>query len=393
MLWIGVITVFSIVTLVLMMMTHQTEILKENHIQHQKDKQLKSGSVTKLHMEDEMTTDPLDMHDAHHDAHLTASLRKVPGVPVQKETNIGKVESENVGKLHAVTYATHGGRDDRFCRAVESSIRNGVDLTILGWGLKWHGLSQKLTAAYDYAKNLPDKDLLLFTDAYDVLFLNSTVNIYNTYADMIKNMGHTEGASRPILFSAECGCWPHVTINRGKACFQAADGGYPESPTPYRYLNSGTWLGGSKEASKMLLDVIKEAGSDFRNANDQKLVADMYMAGRHGIKLDFYNRIFQSMHMTRDPPLPHCDPTKDVKTDSQGNWFNFRTRSHPAVIHFNGGGKSVHLSMEGQTWYRHPQYGTKEERMKLGAHVLKVPTAVNGQMRFDELCRNYVYNS
>lgn len=36
--------------------------------------------------------------------------------------------------LHAVTYASHGGRDDRFCRAIESAVRHEVDLIILGWG-------------------------------------------------------------------------------------------------------------------------------------------------------------------------------------------------------------------------------------------------------------------
>ena len=72
--------------------------------------------------------------------------------------------------LHTVTYASHGGRDDRFCRTVESAIREGHDLVILGWGEKWKGLSQKLSAAYDYALSLPPQDVILFTDAFDVLF-------------------------------------------------------------------------------------------------------------------------------------------------------------------------------------------------------------------------------
>jgi hypothetical protein len=38
----------------------------------------------------------------------------------------------------------------------------------------------------------------------------------------------------------------------------------------------------------MLGEVIALAGSDFENANDQKLVADMYMAGKHGIRVDFF---------------------------------------------------------------------------------------------------------
>ena len=41
-------------------------------------------------------------------------------------------------------------------------------------------------------------------------------------------------------------------------------------------------------AAAMLGEVIALAGSDFENANDQKLVADMYMAGKHGIRVDFF---------------------------------------------------------------------------------------------------------
>jgi len=77
--------------------------------------------------------------------------------------------------LHTVTYASHGGRDDRFCRAVESAIREGHDLVILGWGEAWKGLSQKLSAAYEYALSLPPQDMLLFTDAFDVLFQGQSV--------------------------------------------------------------------------------------------------------------------------------------------------------------------------------------------------------------------------
>ena len=292
------------------------------------------------------------------------------------------MEGEGGPRLFATTYATHGGRDDRFCRAVESSIRSGIDLIILGWGEEWHGLSQKLDAAHRFAKSLRANDILLFTDAYDVLFLDSNSNIQRVFEEFVTGEG---SQTAPIVFSAECGCWPHVMVDR-QACFKT----YPESPTPYRYLNSGTWVGRAGQAEAMLRDVIKEAGRDFRNANDQKLVADMYIAGRHNIKLDFYNKIFQSMHMTLDPPLKHCNPTKDVQIDSNGRlWTNHVTHSSPKVIHFNGGGKSVHLKMEGKMWWKQATYSTVEERSKLAAHKIQVPNQKSGYLRFDQLCPNY----
>ena len=42
-------------------------------------------------------------------------------------------------KLHTITYASHSGSDEMFCRSVESAILNQVNLTILGWGEPWQG--------------------------------------------------------------------------------------------------------------------------------------------------------------------------------------------------------------------------------------------------------------
>lgn len=280
------------------------------------------------------------------------------------------------GALHTVTYASHGGRDDRFCRAVESAIRHNFDLVILGWKVPWRGLSQKLEAAHAYAASLPPDDLILFTDAFDVLFTDSPAHIQTKF----------EQGQHQILFSAECGCWPHIIEKDREACFKH----YPTSPTPYRYLNSGAWIGKAAPSAVMLAEVMKEAGNNFGNANDQKLVADMYIAGRHGIKLDFHNAIFQSMHMTLDPPLPRCNPIEDIVLTSDKRYHNERTDSYPAVIHFNGGGKAHHLKMESQIWYKSASYNTIEERKKLAAHLLTVPSMPGGKLRFDQICGDYL---
>ena len=278
-------------------------------------------------------------------------------------------------KLHTVTYATHGGKDDRFCRAVESAIRHNFELIILGWGEKWLGLSQKLTGAYNYIKSLPPKDVILFTDAFDVLYTDEPDNILQKFLS----------AKTEILFSAECGCWPHVMEDRD-ACFNK----YPKSPTPYRYLNSGTWIGYAKPAADMLLQIIKEAGNDFTNANDQKLVADFYINGRFGIKLDFYNLIFQSMHMTLDPPLPHCNPVEHVIKTPENKWKNKLTNSLPSVFHFNGGGKQHHLKMEKEMWYKKPENNDLIHKNNLADYIVLVPTNANGRLKFKDICPSYI---
>ena len=298
--------------------------------------------------------------------------------------------SPSSSKIHAVTYASHGGRDDRFCRAVESAIRNDVDLIILGWGLKWLGLSQKLEAAHSYAKSLPANDVILFTDAFDVLFADSGTSIHRKFLNLTTELDST------IIFSAECGCWPHIIediplLNTGRKQETTCFGKYPRSPTPYRYLNSGTWIGYANASAEMLAQVMMEAGKDFGNANDQKLVADMYMDGRHGIKLDFYNVLFQSMHMTSSP-LAECNPQNDVRLTPNGTWINQRTHAQPTVFHFNGGGKAHHLDMESKVWYKQPQHNTPAKKQALASHLLHVPTANKKQLRFDQICGDYLSN-
>ena len=299
----------------------------------------------------------------------------------------------------AMTYASHGGRDDRFCRTLESAIRNDIPLEVLGWGVPWEGLSQKLSASYDAVKELPDDCLVMFTDGFDILFTDTSENIIKEFNQL----------NVPLLFSGECGCWPQ--LQRGiDVCLRK----YPESPTLYRFLNSGSWMGKAKNAEILLKEVMEDAINSIENSsvkpnhknirrklspnsdglgknaragvapsssedvvstlahssststmkeklkrvhnlNDQELISDFYMEGRGNITLDHFARIFQSVHST-DAPLPSCKPRADLEVVSGphgvGYWYNKYTKSYPKVIHFNGGGKKHHLEMESKIWYR-----------------------------------------
>ena len=130
------------------------------------------------------------------------------------------------------------GRDDRFCRSLESAIRNGLDLRVLGWGVKWEGLSQKLGAALRAVEELPADCPVVFTDAYDVFTQG-------------------ESAMRKRLLMISKRIWSsrrNAAAGRrsrgieGKTCRD----GHPPSPTPYRYLNSGSWAGKASVAAKFL---------------------------------------------------------------------------------------------------------------------------------------------
>ncbi|RYY84530.1 hypothetical protein EON63_09075 [archaeon] len=121
--------------------------------------------------------------------------------------------------LHTITYASHGGRDDRFCRAVESAVRASYNLTILNWNVPWEGLAQKLTVMARYTEDLGDDDVVLFSDAFDVLYTMPPDYILDIFLKR----------EYKILFAGECGCWPHI-VEEPKVCTE----GYSQSPTPYR---------------------------------------------------------------------------------------------------------------------------------------------------------------
>lgn len=48
---------------------------------------------------------------------------------------------------------------------------------ILGWGVPWKGLSQKLQASWDAVKDLDPDCIIMFSDAFDVLFTSSMADI------------------------------------------------------------------------------------------------------------------------------------------------------------------------------------------------------------------------
>jgi hypothetical protein len=99
------------------------------------------------------------------------------------------------------------------CKIVEGGFWQ-----VLGWGTPWEGLSQKLGAALDAVAALPPDCVVLFTDAYDVLFARTGPAMRREF----------EALGKPLVFAAECGCWPQVARDRGRTCRDA----YPPSPAP-----------------------------------------------------------------------------------------------------------------------------------------------------------------
>ncbi|GMH87784.1 hypothetical protein TrVE_jg2834 [Triparma verrucosa] len=314
------------------------------------------------------------------------NLRALPKVPDGESGDSNPIEDTQCdGGIIAMTYATFGGKDDRFCRSIESAAQHDVPWRILGWGKDWHGLTQKLEGSLDALRNLPDECTVIFTDAYDVLYADDLPTIKRKYEEM----------GEPVLFAGECGCWPQITRDKGKGHVCLFD--YPKSPTPYKYLNSGQWIAKKPAALQIFSALIEEAHVyadrykvPISKINDQEMVSDMYMDGRFGIQLDHHNKIFQAMHATHDRPLEECDPWPEME-NVDGVWENKVHSTSPSIFHFNGGGKIHHLEMERTMWYKQGANQNRAFLKKDELRRLKLRVG-DGQGRlatFEEICPSY----
>ena len=76
-------------------------------------------------------------------------------------------------KVYSV--ATHS--QGYYSEYLESAKKHNIDLIILGFGQKWGGFIWRFKLLIDALKKLNKNEIVMFTDAYDVIFLTSNEEI------------------------------------------------------------------------------------------------------------------------------------------------------------------------------------------------------------------------
>ena len=163
----------------------------------------------------------------------------------------------------------------------------------------------KLNILRDYLSVLDASVIVMFTDSWDVFFAGS---IHNTDA-IYRRIG------AEVLFAAERNLWPPGRYD-----------GYPESPTPYRYLNGGGFIG----PAGTLLDML--AGCENESVMDQHYWHRVFMRDER-IQLDVNCEIFQPLCGHPAYPYDTIPPELECRA---GRWCNTLTGSMPIQIHGNG---------------------------------------------------------
>ena len=220
----------------------------------------------------------------------------------ESSSDIENVEVARNFKVHAVTVGT----DSKKCVKLNTSARHyGIDIINLGTNVEWQGTDMtgpggghKVSLLKDYLHTLPVDDVVLFTDAYDVFYADNLETITERYL----------GFDCKVLFSAELYCWPDANIENE----------FPQSPTKYRFLNSGTFIGRVGELKRML-------STDWiaNDSDDQLYYQKLFLSGEFDVKLDYEGYIFQ---------------THEAKaTNLNGQLHNPETRCCSCIYHGNGG--------------------------------------------------------
>ena len=241
---------------------------------------------------------------------------------------------------------------------MESCHRFGIEPVILGWGDTWVGTSQKLYAICDYIKDLPDDEIVLSVDPFDVIFLSGLDEVEAKFRQT--GASFLCGALKLQFFNALV--YDHE--------FNRTPWPTPSTPTGYNYLNAGTWISTAGYAYRLLKDLI-DTGQFVFNDIDQEIFTALYIWDSDRVDIDwkcqvFYNLLFSDF-LTRRPDL----------TDLQyrdGRIRNRATGSIPPVLHASGNVimKEIALSLGYEPGLTIPEKDMKNYMKKAVFHLGKI---------------------
>ncbi len=217
---------------------------------------------------------------------------------------------DQLAGVHVLSFATDGAHP--ILQLLISTSPYPIE--VLGKHQAWRGLRHKFEAVHAYLveKHLEkSEDIILFVDGYDTLFTPGK-------QDLIKKF---KAFDKPLVISAENHCSHHSICTEAIAS-------YPRSPvdTPFKYVNSGTYIGYASAVYTMLDEVLKDYPTE---EHDQWMLHDYFIKHPERATLDYQQVIFSLLYGT-----DFKDYVYDTK---QGRLINLLTQSQPIILHGNGG--------------------------------------------------------
>jgi len=183
-------------------------------------------------------------------------------------------------------------------------------------------------------KNTNDEEVILFTDGNDAILMANEQEILKKF----------HSAGKDLVFSTETACWPDAGLASQ----------YPSTgPSPYKYLNSGGFIGKAGVIRRLLDDNSFDL-QNFTRSN-QYIWAKRYFKYPHLIGLDTTCELFYTFspevgmeHLPKNNeemvnPMPYYTCMKKWFTSNfliqDGRIYSKITRTWPCQAHFNGHSK------------------------------------------------------
>lgn len=197
-------------------------------------------------------------------------------------------------------------------RFVDSCRTYDFPYIVLGMHTVWQwdltmgpGGGRKINLLKEYLDKFESDDnrLILFSDSYDVIINDNPQSILEKFKQF----------DCDLLFSAESLIWPDKNLAPK----------FPQNSSPYKYLNSGGFIGSIRSLKQLTTIPISDADDDqlyyqLRFLENENLK----------IKLDYECKIFQTLSAL----------FSDIDIDMHKyKIINKRFGSNPSVIHGNGG--------------------------------------------------------
>jgi hypothetical protein len=211
-------------------------------------------------------------------------------------------------------------------------------------GQPWVGLSQKIQRVREQLNCLEGRDLVIFTDSYDVVFQTGTGKMVHDF----KSYG------KPFVFSSEAySGWPYENTI------------LPETPIPrYRSLNSGVWVAHVDDAKRIIDEAYGDRLSDSAYENDQGVFQQWYSINRDKAIVDYKNLLSTTTHYTEN----------NIQCNSKGVIFNKHTGSIPCAIHgtnwwnMNGVYEALKIPSQSEMSSDEPSYRRHQAYMLAADH-------------------------
>ncbi len=207
-----------------------------------------------------------------------------------------------------------------------SAVSNNLDLKALSI-TKYDDHRSKDRTLAQYLESVSDDEIIFFTDGYDTMFLGPEQEILQKYYK----------TGKKLLFSAEIVCWPQVDL---------ADS-FPPSGTPFRYLNSGGYIGEAGYIRKKITDNFQSPSTLKYFWSNQIYWTEIFLRNMNEIGVDTTNEIFCTLASEHDIKIgkEFLDQVEILSQDK-------RFKDFQAIADFFNKNSSQAMSFDTQSYLR-----------------------------------------